>query len=372
MTLPLAAQKDYKGFLYDTASGEPIPYANIGVLNRGVGTVSDEAGLFHLPLDPSEYAASDTLQISSLGYRTIKKAVSDLVFQYNEYPKIAMVPVAVELQEVVLTNRVLYEFEDIIGYKNVGEKMFGYWKDDIALGGELATKIKIRKEPHRLDELTFEIWDNRSDSVLIRVNFYKPDGERGFPKTNINGSGKNIYHLIKGKSSVALIDLRPYKLFVEGPFILSLELIKVYGNKPISLVLPASAQGKYTHSYKKYASQDEWKLLENTAMAYTLKCTRYSEKEKRRTRIGKVQNERRKEKQISGMVFFANKPLEGVLVTNLETSTTVTTNAQGRFSISGKKGDKISFESSGKQKLFIELDKTFTINIQMERDLGSN
>jgi len=42
------AQKDFKGRVIDAKTNEPIPFVNIGIIEEGVGTVSDEEGLFHL------------------------------------------------------------------------------------------------------------------------------------------------------------------------------------------------------------------------------------------------------------------------------------------------------------------------------------
>lgn len=75
------------------------------------------------------------MQFSSIGYKTFKRAVKDLKFAYNEYPEIALQPEIVKLNEIVVTNNGAYEIQENIGYQNTGEKIYGYWKDNIALGG---------------------------------------------------------------------------------------------------------------------------------------------------------------------------------------------------------------------------------------------
>ncbi|MBT8283093.1 MAG: carboxypeptidase-like regulatory domain-containing protein, partial [Muriicola sp.] len=220
------AQQDYKGIIVDQKTNQPIPFVNIGIVDKGIGTVSNEDGVFHLELDPGLYGPEEVLQFSALGYATINKLISNLEFRYNEYPRILMEPKVELLNEVVVTNVGLYESEETIGYENGGHQFYGYWKDNIALGGQLGTEINIKKGLRRLDEFTFEVIGNTADSVLVRVNFYKKDGKRSFPGTNLNLSGKNILYTIKYPGR-ATINLRPFDLFVKDDFIASLELLRV-------------------------------------------------------------------------------------------------------------------------------------------------
>ncbi|MEL6918952.1 MAG: carboxypeptidase-like regulatory domain-containing protein [Bacteroidota bacterium] len=99
-SIVLIAQKDYKGAVYDAKTSIPLPYVNIGIQNKGIGTVSDESGLFHLEINTADFSPVDTLVISSIGYKTIKRAVLDLEFVYNDYPKILMQPKLIALEEV--------------------------------------------------------------------------------------------------------------------------------------------------------------------------------------------------------------------------------------------------------------------------------
>ena len=46
----LHAQVFVSGLVSTAATGEPLPYVNIGIPNEGVGTVSNEAGYYTLEL----------------------------------------------------------------------------------------------------------------------------------------------------------------------------------------------------------------------------------------------------------------------------------------------------------------------------------
>lgn len=279
MVLPLLAgnayaQKEYKGLVLDKSTGEPIPYVNIGILNKAKGTVTDAKGYFHLEINPMDYTVKDTLQFSSLGYKTVKKIVPNLNFVYNEYPKIFLEPDIIALDEVVLIAGGEEEqfVDEKVGYRIKWEKIYGYWKDNVSLGGELATKIRVRKGLRKLKNLSFGVWQNQSDSVQVRVNIYDEDGPTGFPGTNLNRSSQHILYVIKKGGSLANVDLTPYNVYVKGDFIVSLELLKVYGNSKIGLVL-AATNNRYAVTYKKGASQDKWQQMKGSALTYYLESS---------------------------------------------------------------------------------------------------
>ncbi len=356
-------QRDYKGLILDKDTNEPIPYVNIGFPNKGVGTVSDEQGLFHLEFEADQFRSTDILQFSSLGYSSVNKKVSELQFSYNEYPKIFMAPEAEQLNAVVVTDAGLFESKESIGYKSGGHQFYGYWKDNVALGGELATKIRVKKGLRKLDEFTFEVWGNTSDSVLVRINFYKTDGNDGFPGTNLNTSGRNILHTIKSTPGVARVNLSELDLFVRDDFIVSLELLKVYGKSKIGLVL-AGANNRYTDSFKKYASQDEWGIMIDVAMAYQLESTLYSKKQKK---VSKKKTKKVVESFISGFVFHGNISLPDVKVSNLSKGIAVQTNEKGNYQIEAAEGDLLQFKAQGMKKLTVKILKKKFINIRLER-----
>ena len=63
----------------DAKTNEPIPYVNIGIVDKGVGTVSDEEGVFYLAFedDEDEILMMEFVQFSSLGYQKIEMKVSN-------------------------------------------------------------------------------------------------------------------------------------------------------------------------------------------------------------------------------------------------------------------------------------------------------
>jgi hypothetical protein len=73
----LSAQ-DYQvisGQLLDKESGKGVPYANIGIPERGIGTTSNDDGKFTFKIP--NYYSNSTLIVSVIGYETFKRPVKD-------------------------------------------------------------------------------------------------------------------------------------------------------------------------------------------------------------------------------------------------------------------------------------------------------
>ena len=358
-----SAQNDYKGRVLDAITNAPIPYVNIGIVDKGIGTVSDEEGLFHLPLNIPDLSPDEKILFSSLGYQSIEVFVRDIELVYNEYPVIQLKPEIVALNEVVVTN-VKGEFVDeSIGYKNKGETIFGYWKDNVALGGQLATRIRVRKGLRKLHELGFEIWSSTSDSVLVRINVYDLNG-KGMPGNNLNTSNENILYTIKKGQQFADVDLRPFSVFVKDDFIVSLELLKVYGGQELGLVMAAIKFD--TNSYRRFASQDEWEVVPNSAMAFYLKSSVMVSK-KAAERITR-RNEKKKQAlpMVSGFSIHRGQMITDVGIRNLRTKEVVYTDDKGRYSIHAARKDVLCFEKPGYESRCYEIGKKPTLNAQLK------
>ncbi|WP_435625508.1 carboxypeptidase-like regulatory domain-containing protein [Flagellimonas sp.] len=363
--LLVTAQKDYKGRVLDAKTNAPIPYVNIGVVDKGIGTVSQEDGLFHLLLDKRLFSPNDKVLFSSLGYDNLEIHISEIQFAFNEYPEVRLQPKIEELNEVVVTNFKGEFVADDIGYKNRGENVFGYWKDNVALGGQLATRIRVKSGLRKLNELGFEIWSSTSDSVLVRINFYDVSSF-GIPKQNLNTSGENILYTIMRGQRFADIDLTPYSIYVKDDFVVSLELLKVYGGEDLGLVM--AAINFDTDSFRKFASQDEWETLPNSAMAYYLKTslllsTKAAERSKR-----KKQRKVRNLSMISGFSIYRGRMLSNVKIRNLRTKELIYTDAGGRFKIHARPKDVLCFQKEGYETKCYEIGKKNTLNAQMYLD----
>jgi iron complex outermembrane receptor protein len=82
-----------KGVVLDKNSGKPVSGASVTIESSGAGTSTDAAGEFNLSV-----AATDVLNVSSLGYTSVSVKVNG-----QSFLQIMMVPSASSLQELVVT-----------------------------------------------------------------------------------------------------------------------------------------------------------------------------------------------------------------------------------------------------------------------------
>lgn len=361
--------QDYKGKLINSKTNDVIPYVNIGIIDKGIGTVSYEDGTFHLNINQSRILPSDTIVFSSLGYETLKILVKEAKVVYNEYPVIIMEPSQVNLNEVVVTNEAQYVIPETVGYSNTGEEAFGYFKDNIALGGELATRVVVKSGLRQLENFTFEVWNNPSDSLLLRVNIYDDDGRLGRPKTNLNVSGKNIIKTITKSDKMVSVDLKPYEIYVKNDFFISLELLKIYGKQELGLILAAKGAISDVNdgygSYRKYVSQDSWERLSDLNMAYTVESS-FFVKEKEYNRFIKRQAKTAvKKRYITGFAISNGKMIAGVSIFNHRTKETVETDKNGRYRIAVRSNDILSCSKNGFTTNKYRINHSPTLNIKL-------
>ena len=84
-------------FVIDSVSQQPIPYATVQLKEKGV--ITNEDGNFNFILNET-IAESDSLIISSMGYETLSKPISEFTTT-----RILLIPKAIELREVIVSNK---------------------------------------------------------------------------------------------------------------------------------------------------------------------------------------------------------------------------------------------------------------------------
>lgn len=364
----LQGQLAYEGVVTDADTGKPIPFVNIGIVDRGIGTISNEEGEFLLQFRPSEIENGDIIRMSSLGYLPYEVPITILKEDVLKL-MIRLKPEPLSLDEVVLTDTEYVEVEDYVGYRNLVGKGIGYWKDSVALGGELASRIRVRKGLRRLNTLFFNVLNNPSDSVRLRINLYETAEKGTDPGNNLNQTGRNILYVLPAEEILSVIDLKPYDIWVRNDFIVSLELLGVYGTENIELTLPAGSEGQ---SYRRYASQGSWESIDG-AVGFWLQSTLYADKSRRIPNQSAQRKRQKNEREISGYVFTPGSsrgsmtrwPRAGAVISNYTSNVSVKTDEWGRYRIKVAKGDVLGVSYPGMLQLIIEVEEPRNFNFQM-------
>lgn len=369
----LFSQTIFKGVVLDADTGLPLPYVNMGFVNKGLGTVSEEDGSFNFSFDASKLSSSDTLKVSSLAYKDYRLPFLEVQGQGAKPLEIKLEPEVVSLNEVVLSSRKRKrrsKNDKIVGYSYVGQLKNGSWEGDGALGGELVTKINVNKKSRQLKAFYFYVLENTSDSLLIRINVY--DGTTKYPEKKI--TNQNILYTLKTKVGKVGVDLVPYNIVVQNDFSIGIELLKVYGSQ-IGLILAGDDTPGV--SYRRYTSQGEWKRYSKDALTYFVSTTLLDDDEDDtdmdETLVIDYTEEQllntmgKNKKQVGGFVFKEGEPIVKAQVQNLMTGEVAFTDEKGRYTIRAKVNDELEFSH-----LFLEKEKrkvletSYAINVSLQ------
>lgn len=356
-----SAQLLLRGTVRDAGSGDAIPYVNIGVVGKALGTVSDGEGAYELWLRPSELEAGDLLRISCLGYEAQTYNLEGLESRTD----FSLTRSAIDLDEVVVSALPTFTLEEMVGYSLEATRDFAYWKDSLALGAELATRIRVSPGMRQVNTLFFNTMENPADSVLLRVNLYATPGKGRELGENLNKSGQSILYMLPGGKTQAVVDLKPFDLWVSDDFFLSLELLAVYGSDVISLSIPAARENRGV-TLRRYASQGKWEHIGVYGVGYSLQTTYYTNDERKARNPRVARTLKRSQAPVSGFVFFGRRGLEGVLVENLNTNTQTSSNAQGRYQIMASAGDLLRYTRPGSEPLLLKVNEPGTITVNLK------
>lgn len=249
------------GKLIDEDTQEAISFVNIGFIEKGIGTVSGQDGKFTLIFEEQAIDKNDHIQFSVVGYESKKFTLKELAQSFEDDNMVYLKQKIEGLDEVHLTSN--WEKKETYGYSKITKKFIGYWKDKAALGGEIATLIKLKHGKQKLSNLKFQIVENTADSIKVRVNVY--DYKKKSPANNLLYD--QIYSTLSSSQGQVTIELDAYNIVVEDDIVVSLELVEVYGE---SIEFAVAGAFEEATSFLKYISQDKWIPSYNTGLAFSV------------------------------------------------------------------------------------------------------
>ncbi|WP_396637863.1 alpha/beta fold hydrolase [Maribacter sp. R77961] len=205
------------GLVQDSKTKIKLPYVNIGILNKEIGTVSDREGSFDFHLTESN--AKDTIRISMIGYKPKILVVDNLLNKKGEI-EVNLEEEISELNEVVVTARKWKK-------KTLGNKTKSTFIGHIfyyeQLGKEMGIKMNVGRKPTFVDDFNFHISYNRfSAKSFFRLNMYKI--VNGKPSENILKN--NIIISVEPKQTGMIsTNLKEYDIVLTEDVIVTLEWV---------------------------------------------------------------------------------------------------------------------------------------------------
>ncbi|MDR2928372.1 MAG: carboxypeptidase-like regulatory domain-containing protein [Cytophagaceae bacterium] len=200
-----------KGYIKNT-KGESIPYANIVLTHKDIGTSSDQQGYFELNIENNR---SDTLKFSALGYETVLIPVNYLVKDLS--PTVTMQETIYTLTPITIipskTAKKRYKF----GFFDTRKPRGAYAG---TIGGQTAVYMKNTIRQTGIIETIYIRFSESSqqyrDKVNVRVRIYA--------KTKDNYPGDDLFMenlIIEPRKGKNKIDVSKHNLYfpLEGVFV---------------------------------------------------------------------------------------------------------------------------------------------------------
>ena len=221
LSLPLGAQTFVIGQVIDAATKEPLPYVNIGLLNKNIGTVSDETGYFELEVN-TEQNSRDTLRFSMIGFETKSYTLNDFINQ-NEI-EVYLTEKSTALDEVILSSKRKNYQTKILGNKTTSKALYAAFTSN-KLGNEMGFIVRARKHPMILKKFNISLVENDYGPIKFRLNIY--DVLNGLPNKTLLTD--NLFIETEESSGIVSLDLTPYEIIIDQDFFIAIEWIEDLG-----------------------------------------------------------------------------------------------------------------------------------------------
>ncbi len=220
VSLNVCAQTAVSGSIIDSEKKEPLPYVNIGIVGKTIGTVSDLEGTFSLEIPSTN--DDEIMRVSMIGYETQEFTVEKFKEKIQENPQIVLDKKTTELKEVIVSGKELKT--KVLGNKTKSQMTSAGFESDM-LGNEVGLIIKIKKSPTIIKDFNCSIVRNEYGTVRFRLNVY--DLKDGMPNNSL--LKENIIVETDIEKGLLTVDLSQYNIVVEDDFFIGLEWIEDLG-----------------------------------------------------------------------------------------------------------------------------------------------
>ena len=158
LSIPLYAQVQLGGFVYDAKTDKPIPYATVILKNSEnafiIGVTTNEEGFYQLDYEKGKY----TLQIDFIGYKTY---TSDIDLNDNLTNTIKLISKDLELDEVTIIA------ETTSVHQLIDKKIINVGKDILSSGGSAATVLSQLSEVNADENGSVSLRGNENVQILV-------------------------------------------------------------------------------------------------------------------------------------------------------------------------------------------------------------
>ena len=246
---PAYCQIQVKGKIASTENASSLPFVNIGIKTKNIGTISREDGAFTIEIPHANL--SDTLTFSLVGYDDYSIAVKQIDPQKELFIKLR--EKSFLLDEVVIQGHKLVEKK--YGIKKTGSLIHftdGIFQKDDSF--EIGQVINLGNKTAKITSLNLHLNSSRKDSASFRINFYRYNEDENTPTSRI--FNKSIIQRHPIKAGWLKFDLSDYNVRLEGKVFASVEFIPE--NKDVSKIFYEVKIGGSSKSFFRRSSLGQW------------------------------------------------------------------------------------------------------------------
>ena len=266
MTLQLQAQLII-GKVFDSSSGKPLEYVNLGVIDTPLGITTNEKGEFSLDIKAQSPKA--IVRISMIGYKPQTLTIEELS---NKENIIKLVNKPIQLAEV--TVKPLSGKQKTIGtIDNKHGGLGGWGGTQRGKGHEIGTKLELGTSPVFIKDFHIYITKQSFECSVFRLHIRSIVDN--LPSEEL--LTENILIQVSKKSGWVNIDLKKYNLVFSGDVALSLEWVNVIGLKRLTKVngvmganVNFRMNNKQGCTYTKWGTEAKWTHLDGSSPCYYL------------------------------------------------------------------------------------------------------
>ena len=279
LIIPYSHAQNIVGKVIDSETLVGIPYVNIGIKGKSVGTISNKDGAFVLKVN-DQVAENEEVVFSHIGYETQVINIADLLKKNT----IVLKANVNDLDEVIVDADKRIVKKKTMGKKraNLVKAYYGFYSAyehdvvDDALGKETGMHFNVKRDC-KIEKLNFYIFTNQYKSLKFRVNFYEI--ENGLPGNYI--FNENIIFEVKdGVTGWFEVDLEEYNLYLDKELneiavtIQWIESEKMNAQSKFFSILTALSSWRV--QYIRNKSMDKWEK-QKTALNFNIETSCFYE-----------------------------------------------------------------------------------------------
>ena len=243
-----------QGLVLEHRTHGALAYVNIGINNKGIGTVSDLNGKFNLKLSEDNF--NDTIFFSIIGYKSKQIKVSEV--HINDTIVVLLKSQPYILNEVEIIS---YRKHKTIGKRNHLDRFIVSFTESY-LGAEMGTLIKINKRIAKIENVNISVQNCTNDSIEFRLNIYSYKNK--IPNKTLIDSP--IYFTLSKNDSgkVVTVDISKFNIIVKDDIVITVECLNDIGKDNVSFYATLM-RGRF---FARNASQDKWICFPNKTFPF--------------------------------------------------------------------------------------------------------